>query len=106
MKEFIELIKSIGFIEIDTSYENGYNTLNWTYNGYRISITTHNVRRGKSPGYENIWWRLNDKYIVGGILGFEILGVIQTSFFLDQIGLLEKHFKPELRELKLKELGL
>ena len=30
----------------------------------------------------------------------------KSNFALDEIGLLERHFKPELRELKLKELGL
>ena len=99
MDNFIELIKGIGFIEGKSNIENwGL----WTYNDYRITIVTELERWSISKRDVNppnslnripthTWLPLQDN---------------QRNFSVDEIKLLEEHFKLELRDLKLKQLGV
>ena len=107
LNEFIELIKDIGFVEQDTdfSYEKqiGVNTLSgttdWNYNGYTITIHHTN----NNPYL--LWFMYKDVNYLS-TRATQSLEINNKRYFsLDEIGLLEKHFKSELRELKLKELG-
>ena len=90
MDNFIELIKGIGFIEGKSNIETW---VLWTYNDYRITIVTELERWSISKRDVNNynWLALRDN---------------QRNFSVDEIKLLEEHFKLELRDLKLKQLGV
>ena len=96
MLKFIELIKSIGFTEGDFSAEDNLKLIGmkvWSYNSYIIVISHDRWSISKDieshTGHYRNWLRFNNN---------------QRNFLLDEIGLLEKHFKAELRELKLNTL--
>lgn len=102
MDNFIELIKGIGFIEGKSNIENwGLWTYNdnietwglWTYNDYRITIVTELERWSISKRDVNNYNWLADPDN-------------KRNFSVDEIKLLEEHFKLELRDLKLKQLGV
>ena len=95
--KFIELIKSIGFEQL---YQYGQlvdvnmftTTSYWAYNGYNITINPNSLA----------WWFM---FKDGPKLA--LANQVYTRHFApDDITLLEMHFGAELRELKLKELGI
>lgn len=93
---FIELIEAIGFREKQYFPE----FILYTYNGYNITIVPSDDTRWSMsitmPKSSDGKYRPNDFWLY--------LGNNQRNFSLDEISLLEKHFKSELRDLRLKEL--
>ena len=84
LEEFITFIEGIGFkLDVDHSFE-------FSYNGYNIYLTKTRFS-----------------------LDHNIIGVIdspsrtnQRNFDLSDLELLEIHFKSEIRNMKLNELGI
>ena len=120
LPKFTELIKGIGFVQEDPKKVSTEATIAdfmegffyWTYNGYSIVIATY------ADGGEYRWSISKDSteiHRTNGVLSeftkrnwlsFESKEIrFQRNFLLDEIELLEIHFKPELRDAKLKELG-
>lgn len=102
-ERFIELIEGIGFVEKSLSnslIQHQGMVTKYTYNGYTINIGIY------SREQETRWSISHDKLTGEFIWLYHDVGnsEYRNNFSLDDIGLLEKHFKSELRELKLKEL--
>ena len=116
LPKFIEVIKGIGFVQEDPKKVSTEVTIEgffyWTYNGYSIVMATY------QDGGEYRWSISKDSteiHLTNGVLSeftkrnwlsFDSKSIKkQRNFLLDEIELLEIHFKPELRDAKLKELG-
>lgn len=85
MNDFIESIKSIGFQERRPISSE---LLSYTYNDY--SITINKVSNRWSMSRHALWKDISN----------------QRNFSLDDIRLLEKYFKSEIRDNKLISIGI
>lgn len=94
---FIELIEHIGFVQDHVTKD----FLHWTHNDYTIILS--------SSGMQGCRWGISkdeSDYYSNKIMRNWLILNGQRNFSLDDIDLLKEYFKPELRELKLKELGV
>lgn len=113
MTEFIELIKKIGFVEDFSKilekkinnlrkFSNGTNideatyTYYFNYNDYRITID--------NKKWKVVWsmFSISDT----GRRAIKWLEFDKRNFSKNDVDILKKHFAPELRDAKLKELGI
>jgi hypothetical protein len=109
LEEFIHFIESIGFKLVSNPLcVEGNTSFDFSYNGYNIHIVKLNLLTLRER-------HLNVDDLTETRFGLEhnLIGIIdspsrtnQRNFDLSDLELLEIHFKSEIRNMKLNELGI
>ena len=93
---FINLIKEIGFVENNLLLSNY--TSYWLYNNWAIFIHNYTIEHG--------WKKRWSLHMSDDTPKRDRLNIPDLNFPIDDIKILQKYFKVELREIKLNQLGI